>query len=180
MQFEFIGTERLLLRKITPDVYTYVFENLPEAEIISFLGIDSPAMHDREYRKYKYGLRTFNRDLLTFQLIDRASEKMIGWCGFHTWYLEHDRAELGYALSDDAFKNKGLMSEALVPVLHYGFHTMHLQRIEAFVGPNNTPSLKLMEKFGFTKEGHMRQHFRRDDKTEDSLIFSLLKNEYRD
>ena len=70
------------------------------------------------------------------------------------------------------------MTEALTPIIAYGFSEMQLHRIEAFVGPNNSPSLNLMRKFGFTQEGQLRQHYLKDGKFEDSVVFSLLLEEY--
>jgi ribosomal-protein-alanine N-acetyltransferase len=55
---------------------------------------------------------------------------------------------------------------------------MNLHRIEAYVGLANEPSNKLMQKFGFTKEGLLREHYLRDGIYHDSLIYSLLRKEW--
>ena len=109
--------------------------------------------------------------------MDKSTEKIIGWCGFHTWYLDHFRAEIGYGLFDENFKNKGIMTEAMKAILEYGFKQMKLHRIEAFIGTYNIPSLKLVEKFGFTKEGILRNHYLKNNVLEDSAVFSLLQKE---
>ena len=96
----------------------------------------------------------------------------------HVWYLDHNRAEIGYALTDNPEKSKGLMTEAMNSILKYGFEEMKLHRIEAFIGPENIPSLKLVAKFNFKKEGVLRQHYFKNDKMEDSAVFALLKDEY--
>ena len=41
------------------------------------------------------------------------------------------------------------MSEALSAILAFGFGEMELNRIEAFVMPENTASINLLEKLGF-------------------------------
>ena len=102
----------------------------------------------------------------------------MGWCGYHTWYIQHDRAELGYELYHESDRGKGYMSELMPYVIEYGFKDMNLNRIEAMVGPTNIPSLKLLEASGFVKEGQMRSHYLRDGEYQDSLVFSLLRNEY--
>ncbi|HNA65910.1 MAG TPA: GNAT family protein, partial [Saprospiraceae bacterium] len=91
---------------------------------------------------------------------------------------EHQRAELGYVMTDQSFRNKGFMSEAVEAVLNYGFNVLRLNRIEALVGRNNIPSLKIMRKFGFVQEGCMRRHYNVDGVFEDSLVFSILEEEY--
>jgi ribosomal-protein-alanine N-acetyltransferase len=71
------------------------------------------------------------------------------------------------------------MSESVSAILRYGFNTIGLNRVEACIGPSNIASQKVIKKFGFTQEGHLRQHFIRDGEIQDSLIFSLLKAEYQ-
>lgn len=178
MIFEEIITERLILKKLTPEIYHFVFENLAEPDLMIFFGFDSWQELSKEKDKYEKGISTYNRSFLNFQLIDKQSNRIIGWCGFHTWYTEHNRAELGYMLRDEESKGKGIMTEALKPIIEYGFNEMKLSRIEAFVGPDNQPSQKLLKKLKFVQEGLLRQHYFKNNKMEDSLVFSLLKNEY--
>ena len=70
------------------------------------------------------------------------------------------------------------MTEAIAAILDHGFSVMDLHGVEACTSPNNQASIRLIEKFGFQKEGYLRQHFFRDGKLEDSLIYSLLKREF--
>ena len=111
-------------------------------------------------------------------MVYKGTGEIIGGCGFHNWLTEHRKAELGYALTKDEYKGKGLMTEALENVIAYGFGKMNLNRIEACIGPENIPSLKLVKKFGFKEEGYLRQHYFKDNVLQDSIIFSLLKEEY--
>ena len=69
------------------------------------------------------------------------------------------------------------MLEAMKKVLQYGFQNMGLNRIEALIDPENIKSIQLIEKFNFNKEGVLRGHYQTDNGFEDSMIFSLLKNE---
>ena len=179
MIFEELKTKRLTLRKVTPEVYRYVFENFPETELVKFFGLNSESDLFIEEEKYRKGLATFNRSFLFFHILLNDTKKVIGWCGYHTWALNHFRAELGYILNNEEYMNKGFMSEALRPIIEYGFNTMDLHRIEALVGPGNSASLKLLEKFKFKKEGHLREHFFKNNTMEDSLMYSLLKSEYQ-
>ena len=175
MEFEEIETDRLILKKITPEVYDFVFANYSEPEIMAFFNFTKKEDFEKDREKFEKGLSTHNRSFVYFQLIDKDSKKMIGWCGYHTWYLDHDRAEIFYVFKDDKFSGKGLMTEAMKVVINYGFNEMNLHRIEAFVSPENLPSLNLIQKVNFTKEGHLREHYLNNGKAEDSLVFSLLK-----
>lgn len=70
------------------------------------------------------------------------------------------------------------MKEALEKILEFGFVEMKLNRIEAVIDANNTPSLKLLQYFKFTREGRMRGHYLVDGIFEDSDLYSLLKVEF--
>lgn len=178
MQLTILNTERLQLRKLTPEVYDYIYKTLSEEEQLHFLGISTLEELKKEQEKHKNGLATYNKSFAYFQVFDKETHKLIGWCGYHTWYTDHDRAEIGYGLINDSYKNKGLMTEALLPIINYGFQTMNLFRIEAFIGLDNIPSHKLLTKFGFIQEGLLRNHYLKDGVYEDSAIFSILKPDY--
>ena len=144
MKFEKLTTNRLKLRKITPEVFDCIYQNLSETEQIEFLGLSSREALETERNKYEKGLRTYNKTFLYFHIIDKGSNKTIGWCGYHTWYTDHNRAEIGYGLFIEEYKRKGLMTEAIVPIIEYGFKIMKLHRIEAFISPQNEASIRLI------------------------------------
>ena len=50
------------------------------------------------------------------------------------------------------------MTEALTAVLDFGFARIGLNRIEAYVMPGNTASIRLLEKLGFANEGLLAQY----------------------
>jgi [ribosomal protein S5]-alanine N-acetyltransferase len=70
------------------------------------------------------------------------------------------------------------MTEAMKAVLIHGFEQMKLNRVEAFASPLNTPSIRLIERYGFTKEGLLRQHYGHNGVAEDSAVYGLLASEY--
>lgn len=178
MKFNFLTSRRLKLRKVTQEVMDYVYEEMTDSELIEFFGLSGAEELAQEKEKYKGGYTIFNKKLLYFQLILKETEKVIGWCGYHTWYIDHDRAELGYGLNSDKYKRQGFMSEAIVPIIEYGFEEMNLHRMEAFISPTNIASTKLIKKMKFTQEGKLREHYKVDGKYEDSLVYSLLKGEW--
>ena len=178
MNFEFLETPRLKLRILTPHVYDFVFNQYSDQKIMHFFGLENEQLMQEEKRKYNLGIATFNKTFVNFQLINKKTESIIGACGFHTYYIEHGRAEIGYHLFSERDKNKGLMTEALQKIIHYGFEVMHLNRIEAFVSPQNEASIKLLKKFNFVEEGLLRKHYFKNNIMEDSLVCSLLRSEY--
>ena len=51
------------------------------------------------------------------------------------------------------------MTEALKAVLAYGFTNMGLYWVEALVADYNSPSVKLLQRFGFSIEGTVREDY---------------------
>ncbi len=178
MEFEYLHTERLLLRKSTIVEYNYVFNHYTNNELKAFFGITLDHELEKEKEKFYGGYVTYNRSFLFFHLIDKNTQVNMGGCGFHNWFAEHARSEIGYALLHNDYKQKGFMTEALKPIIQYGFEKMSLNRIEALVSPNNTASIKLIEKSGFSKEGYLREHYTNKGTKEDSVLYGLLKKEY--
>lgn len=174
----YLETKRLLLREINPEVYQHLFTNCSDDEITTFLNLKTAEELAIEKEKFQKGFITRRLSFCNFQLIEKSSNKIIGACGFHTWYLPHSRAEIGYALTDESKKQKGFMAEALKPIIAYGFDVMKLNRIEAFANLDNIPSVKLLESNGFVYEGLLREHYFKNDKVEDSAVFGLLKSDY--
>lgn len=177
MNFYTIETERLLLRKLSPNDLKFIFKSYSEQDIRIILGHTTDEEFQKEKIKFENGYTTHNRSFENFQLIDKSTHKIIGHCGFHNWYVDHQRAELGYMIKDEDYKRKGIMSEALSAIIDYGFNSMDLHRIEALVGSDNTASLRIMNKFGFIKEGLLREHYFIHGKFEDSLVFSRLRSD---
>ena len=173
-------TDRLTLRLLSGSDFNALFEKKDKELVMKELGLTTDAEYEKELKKYQKGYISYRSNLALFQIFLKDTEQMIGNCGYHNWSEDHSRAELGYALKSDEFKRKAYMTEALQFVIPYGFNTMQLNRIEAMVGTENIASQKLLLKFGFTKEGIMREHYFVDGEYQDSIIYSLLQSEYED
>lgn len=176
MEFEIIETSRLLLRKLTPEVYDYIYKHYTDQECMKHLGLRTAQELKVEKEKYRKGLSSYDKSFVIFQLIEKESMQVMGMCGFVRHYPAHFRAEFGYSLDSDTYKQKGYMSEAVAPIIAYGFEKMNLIRIEAMVGSNNEPSIKIVKKLGFEREGLMKQHYYRNGVMEDSIIWALFEN----
>ncbi len=173
-----LETKRLLLKELNPEVLRQIYSTCTDDEAMKLVGVATKEQLDAERAKFENGMTTYRTSFKTFVLIEKATGNAIGKCGFHNWYAMHSRAEFGYLMEDESARGKGLMTEAARAVIAHGFEAMGLNRIEAFVGPQNVPSLKIVTGCGFVQEGVLRSHFCRDGIMEDSVIFSLLANEY--
>ncbi len=81
-------------------------------------------------------------------LSSHSSKKLLGTICLFNINAECTSAEIGYELMPD-YQGKGLMQEALVYVLDYGFSQLGLHSIRATVHVDNAKSLRLLEDNGF-------------------------------
>ena len=179
LSFSELRTPRLILRELSPPVVRHLFNNHTGPEIFHLLGCGSE--QDYQAVKERYWINFIDNPRLSFRtwlLIDPKTNGLIGDCSFHSWWVRHQYAEAGYGIWDDLYKGKGLMSEALERVLEVGFREMKLQRVEAFVVPGNKPSIRILQKFGFRREGFLRRRFNNEGRMENTLAFSLLPEEF--
>jgi len=172
-----ITTPRLHLKAITPALIHELYKTKPKAIIMQVLGVDENG-YGHFKNMHEKGMETHRVSMFFFLLIDKQSNLPIGECGFHTWNRSHNRAELFYSIRKDSDKRKGFMKEALQAVLNFGFTALNLHRIAALVAASNTPSVKLLLHYGFTKEGTMREDYVVNGVNEDSDCYSLLKWEW--
>ncbi|MCJ8164502.1 GNAT family N-acetyltransferase [Pontibacter sp. E15-1] len=175
-----LETERLFLRELTPESYTQLFQSASDREIKKYLGLASVTEFREAKRRFEDGMTTYYTSFRNFHLLDKTDLRVIGRCDFHTWVPTHKRAEVGYTITSAAHKNKGLMTEALQAVLAYGFGKMDLYRVEALASPKNVPSLQLLKRYNFSKEGLLRNHYMVNGVLEDSLLFALLRPEFEE
>lgn len=82
---------------------------------------------------------------------------------------------LGYQI-DETQRGKGLMPEALAPVICHAFEQRGLHRIEANVMPRNQASRRVLEKLEFEYEGRSRDYLRINGRWEDHLHFAKLND----
>ena len=143
-QFE---TDRLQIRELTQDDSAALFDHFSDDDVTRFMDIDSlkseaEAVSIINWHAKDSGCR--------WGLFDCSTGQLIGTCGYHCWEQgEFSKAEIGYDLSKN-YWGKGLMQEAIRPILDFGFETMGLSMVEAEVEKENARSITLLKKLGFT------------------------------
>jgi RimJ/RimL family protein N-acetyltransferase len=90
-----------------------------------------------------------------------------------------DAFELSYLLYDDRFAGRGFATEAVQLLVDYLFATKKQERIQLVIVPDNAASLRIAAKCGFTLEGTARGAFFNDGRSQDVLLFSLLRTDER-
>jgi ribosomal-protein-alanine N-acetyltransferase len=174
-----IRTERLLLRELNPGLSDWLFHQADPEEQQRFFGCASREALHGQVRRFRDSLVSNARFSFRHWLLVQAEDgTVIGDAGYHTWHIQHARAELGYGLRSEEWGGRGFMSEALERILQLGFGDMDLYRVEAFVSPYNRPSLAILHRLGFEREGCLRGHFRANGRQNDAWCYALLRPQW--
>jgi [ribosomal protein S5]-alanine N-acetyltransferase len=173
-------TERLFIRPITSEDAEALFLIKSDPQVTTLYG-QSPHRGPEETRSWVLRCIADRSTEMAFTwAITLAPErKVIGECCL--WNMDHANrcAELGYELQS-AFWGKGLMAEALAPVLEFTFIGLGLHRVEALPLATNRSSITVLKKMGFVQEGVYRQRVLWGQKYVDQLVFSLLEADWKE
>lgn len=86
--------------------------------------------------------------------------------------------EIGYALFDQAYHGKGIMSEAVSLLTNYLFESSLLNRLEIHMNVGNIGSERVAIKCGYSKDGVAREaHFSRGRHI-DVAMYSLIRRDW--
>ncbi|MFO0727849.1 MAG: GNAT family N-acetyltransferase [Myxococcota bacterium] len=107
----------------------------------------------------------------------RGEDRVIGTVSIFELDQEQGRAELGYVLHPERWGH-GLAEEAVRRAIRFAFEELKLRRLEADVDPRNTPSLALMDRLGFEREGYFRERWNVGGEIQDSILFGLLASRW--
>jgi RimJ/RimL family protein N-acetyltransferase len=90
-----------------------------------------------------------------------------------------DAFELSYQLYDEQFAGRGYVTEAVQLTVDYLFGAKKENRIQLVIVPENAASRRIAEKCGFALEGTARGAFFNDGRSQDVLLYSLLRSDPR-
>jgi ribosomal-protein-alanine N-acetyltransferase len=108
---------------------------------------------------------------------DKTTDLCLGLVSYHDGHIRNKRVAIGYMV-DPAHCKQGLATEAVSAMIRFCFQDLGLHRLLAFIHPDNTPSLKLIEKLGFRREGLLRENLRVGDEWRDDLLYALLSTDH--
>lgn len=143
-----LETQRLILREFEHKDLCQLAPILANPEVMKFspTGVLSVQETQRRidyfialYKKYGFG---------KWAVILKQSNKLIGYCGITVDEIDGvDERELGYRL-DREFWGRGLATEAASMVVKYAFEKLKFPYILGIVQPENTASVRVLEKLG--------------------------------
>lgn len=162
--------------------------NATDAESMFTMLSDPESMKywsDEPISEIEAAIKVLNEDLesdakgnsMCWAVCLKGQDKMIGKCILFQFSQQNRRAEIGYLLNRDYWR-QGLMQQALEAIIDFAFHTLDLHRIEADVDTENTGSLGMLKKLGFKREGLFKERWFVYNEWQDSVMLGLLKQDW--
>jgi [ribosomal protein S5]-alanine N-acetyltransferase len=133
------------------------------------------------YAKFvqRYATRSKDPTNAGFLVFRRADNALVGVYNFSEIVRgAFQSAYLGY-FGFVPLAGKGLMSEGLAAALDIAFGKLKLHRVEVNIQPNNTRSLALATRLGFTREGYSRRYVKISGRWRDHVRFAMLAEDWR-
>ena len=174
-----LSSPRLRLREVRDDDAAALFAIHSDARVMRYWSY--PAWTELAQAEQKIADIQRQRrelDMLVWAIADADTDLLIGSSAIFYMDLTQARAEIGYSLHPD-WQGRGLASEALQLVLSHVFNELGLRRVEADIDPRNLPSCRLVERFGFIREGLLRERWHVNGEICDSAIYGLLRQDFR-
>lgn len=140
-----IETERLLLRPVEPDDLDELVRLHEDSAVAHYIGTPS-----REWLAERIGWSReewAERGHGLLAIVD-SSGGFLGRTGLKYW-PQFGETELGWVLQPEA-RGRGVATEAAGAVLRWGAANFDLPYITAMIRPDNTPSIAVAERLGFS------------------------------
>ncbi len=177
--FKNLETDRLFLRRVSKDDVAEIRELRGNPETMKF--IPRPLVTNDEEALAHFKMiddKIETNEGINWAITLKGNPKMIGIIGHYRLQPENHRCEIGYMILPE-YNGQGIITEAIKEVLEYGFNDLQMHSIEAVIDPDNFASERVLQKNGFVKEAHILENELWNGKFWDTVIYSLLKRNFK-
>ncbi len=119
-------------------------------------------------------------DSFPFIVFDKATSKYAGSTRFYDIQPHHNTIQLGYTWYGTDFQGTGLNKNCKLLMLTFAFETLGVERVEFRADATNVRSIAAMKSIGCTVEGILRSNCAALEDRRDSIVLSILKEEWYD
>ncbi len=113
-----------------------------------------------------------------FLVFDKKLNNVAGTTRFYDYQPTHNTIQLGYTWYGKEFHGTGLNKNCKYLMLQLAFDQWDLERVEFRADNNNKRSINAMKSIGCVQEGILRSNCASVNGRRDSIILSILKNEW--
>jgi len=115
-----------------------------------------------------------------FIVLDKRTNKIAGSTRFYDYRKAHNTVQLGYTWYGKEFQSTGLNKNCKFLLLEYAFEKLKLERVEFRADAKNAKSIAAMKSIGCVEEGILRSNCAAPKGRRDSIVLSILKDEWLD
>ncbi len=129
----------------------------------------------RRVRHYQREAR--NDQGYAFLVFDASSDALAG--GIALTNVQRgvtQSAAVGYWLGRSSV-GRGYMTDALGAIIRFSFENLKLHRLEAATQPTNLPSIRVLERTGFTREGFARGYLKINGAWRDHVLYGRVADD---
>ncbi|MGX1913576.1 GNAT family N-acetyltransferase [Streptomyces phaeochromogenes] len=169
--------KQVVLREFTRDDVTDVLAIIGDDAVTTWLSFDSRdrvqavAMIEGTLERARQEPRTE----FYLGVTKRDDDRVIGFARIGLSGVQ--AGKLGYAITPKEW-GRGYATDAAHALVTYAFRELGLHRVSAAIGPDNTASVAVVQQLGFTREGVLRDHVFTNGAWRDSVLFSVLADEW--
>lgn len=177
---EFLETNKYRLEIINEDHYDYLKKYALEKDLWRYSTIKIE--NEDDFQKY------FNQALLmttqttqrVYVIFDLIKKSYVGMTRLYAFDSKNKSAKVGFTWYTKSSQGSGINIHSKYLMLRKAFQSLNLERIELNADSRNERSIGAMMKIGFVKEGVLRESiYLPDGHKRDTVIFSILKNEWK-
>ncbi len=173
-----LETDRLILRKFTPEDAEDMYENwASDPEVTKYLTWPVHTSVDVTKKLLEIWVQRYRDDNSYNWAIEyKETGRVIGNISVVKLNEAVESADMGYCMSR-ALWGRGIMPEALKAVIAFLFDEVGLNRIAACHDPGNSKSGRVMEKAGMKLEGVWRQAGKNNQGICDEVWHSIIRSD---
>ena len=164
-----IESERLFLRPLTLEDAEFILQLLNTDGFIKYIGDRNVKTIEQANNYLLNGpLKSYETNGFGLSLVELKTDRTpVGMCGLLIRdYLDHP--DIGFAFLPD-HTGKGYAYEIVKEIIYYGLYSLQMEKILAIVLPENSSSIRLLEKVGFRHE----KNFISPDSNEELRLYSI-------
>jgi RimJ/RimL family protein N-acetyltransferase len=181
-----VGRKRLIqgkqvyLRGLERDDLKLLHSMLNDEEVMEWARVrpDNTTSMEELEKEYEGELKGESARRRTFIIVNKTTQKVIGWASLRWWRPFSTTADIGIVIADKGLRGKGMGSEVNMLVTKTAFEQYNMHKVELFTRADNKAAIRSAEKNGYKAEGRTRETLYFNDKFHDGILMGLIRDEY--
>jgi RimJ/RimL family protein N-acetyltransferase len=173
--------ERALLRplKATDDGHLQAF-SINEPELWNYFPLGSSAKGIDNLKKYINTALSARKDGIHYPFIvfDKLKNEYAGSTRYYDIQLLPQTLYIGSTWYGKRFQGTGLNKHCKFLLLQFAFENMQMERVGFEADNTNEKSIAAMKSIGCVVEGVLRSHKAMENRRRDTIVLSILKDEW--